>query len=172
VKKKFSWTYLLPFVMVLGITVVTASDYFAGTFTQLYTDTSNLTDHSGSGRWLLWKTTLEAIAEKPLLGYGPEGMAWVFEARGVSNDRPHNEILQYAASIGIPGLLCYLAALILLWRKFWQQRKQAGLVLLTAVCAVIAYFVSSLVGNTMFYTTPFFFMFLGLVAGDPEIRPE
>jgi O-antigen ligase len=162
---KFSVLHLLPLFMLIAITLFTNPEFIGTNFTQLANDTDNLTDASGSGRWILWKTTFEAILEKPLLGYGPEGMAWVFDAQGLNNDRPHNELLQYAASLGIPGLLCYLSALVLLWRKFWKARKQADLVLLTAACTVVAYFISSLVGNTMFYTTPYYFMFLGLVAG-------
>jgi O-antigen ligase len=172
VKKAFKLTYLIPLGMFLAITFIVEPGLFFGNVSQLVNDSDNLTDASGSGRWLLWKTTAEAIIHKPFIGYGPEGMAWIFESKNISNDRPHNEILQYAASIGIPGLLCYLSALLLLWRRFWKQRSHAGMVLLTAACAVIAYFGSSLVGNTMFYTTPYFFMFLGLVAGSNEILPS
>ncbi|MDR0876145.1 MAG: O-antigen ligase family protein [Clostridiales Family XIII bacterium] len=170
VKKKFSVTYLLPVVMVLAITFASSLGSFLVNIEQLYRDSDNLTDNSGSGRWIMWKTAFWAITERPIIGYGPEGVAWVFESHGLTNDRPHNEVLQYAASIGIPGLICYLSALILLFRRFWQRRKYSDPVLLTAACVVIAYFVSSLVGNTMYYTTPFFFMFLGLVAGDPQIK--
>jgi O-antigen ligase len=165
VRRKFQFTTLLPLGMLLTITFIVGPELLIGNYMQLYNDAENLTDASGSGRWILWKITVHAILERPFLGYGPEGMAWIFESKGVNNDRPHNEILQYAASIGIPGLLCYLSALVLLLRKFWKQRRQSDCIVLAAVCAVIAYFGSSLLGNTMYYTSPYFFMLLGIAAG-------
>lgn len=67
---------------------------------------------AGSGRWEIWTHGLKFVAEKPIFGYGPENLGARYLAEGIAHDRPHNEFIQIAASLGIPALLFYLLALL------------------------------------------------------------
>ncbi|MBI1866591.1 MAG: O-antigen ligase family protein, partial [Candidatus Staskawiczbacteria bacterium] len=77
----------------------------------------------------VWKMTLEAIKDRPLLGWGPEnfyiGFEKYYDPTPFSHpvllwDRPHNIILDIAVSSGIFSLLIYLFFWISL---FWQLQK-------------------------------------------------
>lgn len=122
---------------------------------------------AGSGRVLLWMTALEMIPERPLFGYGPE-MLYGEYARITGFDRPHNEYIQHAVFLGIPALIMYLAALITMFIHQWKHLPKLQESTIIAAGAVVAYLFSALFGNTMFYTTPYFFMLLGFAAGRPK----
>ncbi len=136
---------------------------------QLGTDVSAINDGSpeagraGSGRFKLWVAALQMIPERPIFGYGPEGLIGAYQAR-MNLDRPHNEIIQYAVFLGIPGLLLYLSALLSLAVQQWKRLKSLGSITLVAMGIVVGYVVSSLFGNTMFNTSPYFWMMLGFAA--------
>lgn len=90
--------------------------------------TSIAKDIAGT-RLSAWKITLEAIKDKPLLGWGPENFYIGFEKHYDSKpfttsvllwDRPHNIFLDIAANSGLLSLLLYIAFWIVL---FWQLQK-------------------------------------------------
>lgn len=63
-------------------------------------------------------------------------------------------------------MLLYLASLItMLVCQLKRIRKLTPTTIVAAGC-VIAYAVCAFTGNTMFYTTPYMFMFLGLAGKD------
>lgn len=136
---------------------------------------STVAGRAGTGRLKLWKASASLILQRPILGYGVDGIAAPLTAE-FGKDRPHNEFLQYAAFFGIPALLCYLSALFSVWSNFWKQRHTASVCTIAAFTAAFGYLVSSCFGNTMYYTTPLFFIMLGLAdayppqaaAGDPS----
>ena len=116
---------------------------------------------AGHRRLQMWTLTAGYISEKPLLGYGCEGIAFMlYEAMKVSD--PHCEALAYAAYYGIPAALLYIAGvtgtIIINIRRMDTNSAQQK----AACMAAAGYFVSSFVGVGMFYTLPFFFIFLGL----------
>lgn len=121
---------------------------------------------SGLSRWRMWKFTAGKILQRPLLGYGIEGIAAELTA-ATGIDRPHNEFLQYAVFFGVPALLCYLGALFSVGLKFWKRRCTASVCTIAAFTAAFGYLVSSCFGNTMYYTTPLFFIMLGLADAYP-----
>ncbi len=112
---------------------------------------------AGTGRWSLWKGYAKGIAEKPLTGWGVEGL---LNTRKVGT--PHNELLQYAGFFGIPTMLLYAAAVLLtLWRVIRNQKQMSRT---TMVCFFVSlgYLASSMFGVAIYYTTPFLYIFLGL----------
>lgn len=118
---------------------------------------------AGHRRLQMWTLTAGYISQKPLLGYGCEGIAFMlYEAMKVSD--PHCEFLAYAAYYGIPAALLYIAGVIgVIINNL--RRTGSGSVHQKAACmAAAGYFISSFVGVGMFYTLPFFFIFLGLAA--------
>ncbi|MGI6298124.1 MAG: O-antigen ligase family protein [Saccharofermentanales bacterium] len=119
---------------------------------------------AGSGRWVLWTNGVRFIAEKPWFGYGPDNLGARYLLVNVNIDRPHNELIQLAASLGIPALLFYLGALAVLFKRFWYSRLQLGVEGIVLAGTIVAYFVSALFGNTMPYTTPYYLIFLAAAA--------
>lgn len=114
-------------------------------------------DSAGSSRWRLWKETVRHIPDHPLVGFGVEGL---LDTYGVGT--PHNEFLQYAIFFGLPVMLYYVASCaVVLWRIFRNHKQMSDS---TMICffATIGYLASSFFGVTIFYTTPFLYILLGM----------
>ena len=118
-------------------------------------------DSAGSNRWVIWRFTAARIAEKPLFGFGSEGINAALKAE-TRNTRPHNELLQYAVFYGIPAAVLYAGGVMAVFLRGYRARARLAPPVLICLTAAFSYFVSSMFGNTMFYTAPFFFLFLGL----------
>ena len=119
-------------------------------------------DEAGSGRWGIWTACVGLIAERPLFGYGMEGIMardLVEEAR---NPRPHNEYLQYALFYGIPAVAAYLAGCVGMYARAVRRRQRLSPESLAALAAAFGYLVSATFGNTLYCTAPLVFLFLGL----------
>ena len=144
-----------------------------GNFSELSNDLTNIAQgnaeaaHAGTGRMLLWRSTLGYIRERPVFGFGVEGIAerLLVDSDFWHVDRPHNEYLQYAAFFGIPGLLLYLGGVLTVFLAALRRRTRLDGCTLAALCTAAAYLCSAFFGNTMHYTAPYFFMFLGLGFG-------
>lgn len=134
---------------------------FAGLARDLAAILDNTADGSAGHRRLqMWTLTCGYISERPLLGYGCEGIAFMlYEAMGVSN--AHSEVLSYAAFYGIPAAIFYTAGVLgVIGSTAIDSSTNAPH---KAACmAAAGYFISSFTGVGMFYTLPFFFIFLGL----------
>lgn len=123
------------------------------------------TGHEGSGRLNLWLTTISYIKEKPLFGFGCEGITYrLLEATGLGD--AHCEPLTFAAYYGIPGMLLYLAGVIAAAVSYFRNRAELPSYCRIAFIAAAGYFISSLFGVPMFNTAPFFYIFMGLAAED------
>ena len=120
-------------------------------------------DSAGTGRWGLWKNTVHYIRERPVFGWGIEGIAERLEAdsHGINN-RPHNEYLQYAAFFGIPAAILYICGVVAVYVRALRQRKTVGRYTFACLAVAFTYLFSAVFGNTMFYTAPFLFIFMGL----------
>jgi len=131
----------------------------------------------------VWRQTEKMILKKPVFGYGPEGLIGKYTEKVTDEsgeehtytsymDRPYNEYLQHAAFMGLPALIFYLAALITLLTNRIKNIKNVSVSVMIAFCAVIGYLISAFFGNTMYYTTPFFFMLLGITANISHNKPD
>ena len=99
---------------------------------------------------------------KPIIGYGADNMGEQYENSSIwGKDRPHNLVLYLACVSGIPGMLLYMTAVVIIIVKgiikLFKNSEEGKIALLV----VVAYMFSSMFGNSMFYTSPFFFIFLG-----------
>ena len=68
-------------------------------------------EQAGTGRVTMWMHTLQYIKEKPLFGYGIDGIATRLSEEAGWSSRPHNEYLQYTVFHGIPAgifISCYV----------------------------------------------------------------
>ena len=197
-EKRFSVTSLAPLVLFLIISYITGR-FFNSFFTDLaglledvkmIFGKSNAEIHSGAligsdsaqnvrtagdagtGRWSLWTSTVQYIKERPLFGWGIEGIGKRLEEETDYSDRPHNEYLQYAAFFGIPAAALYVSGVLSVYIK--ALRRRANLDRTSAACLVAAfgYLVSAFFGNTMYYTAPFFFILLGIGSSVAGIEKE
>lgn len=118
---------------------------------------------SGVNRLILWERTIEHISEKPLLGFGADGAEQRLkrESNGDSG-RCHSDYLHYAVCFGIPAAIIYVAAVFLIYLRGLKYKNKLTDSNLIGLCVAFAHLVSAAVGNSMFYTTPFLFIFLGL----------
>ena len=121
----------------------------------------NAKGSAGHNRWKLWALTLQYIAKKPMLGYGCEGISFMlYEAMAISN--PHSEVLTYAAYYGIPAAILYATGVVSVLLVSISRIKTNKATQKAACMAAAGYLLSSFTGVGMFYTLPFFFIFLGL----------
>ncbi|MEQ9010939.1 O-antigen ligase family protein [Algiphilus sp.] len=65
-----------------------------------------------SGRLEIWAATLRALAEQPLLGWGPDRFPVVVD---VKPGHPHNAVLAFAMDFGVLALLLLV---VVMWRWF------------------------------------------------------
>lgn len=125
---------------------------------------------AGSGRWGIWKAGIRLIRGAPLFGIGFEGV----QVRGIQeiarNTRIHNEFLQYALFYGIPAGAAYLIGCTGVFIRALRRRAFLRPVELICLMAALGYLVSSFFGLTLFATTPYLFLYLGMGyvrSGDP-----
>lgn len=186
-KEKFNkWTLsriILPVLIFVSVSVFASVDSnpLMSQFFHLSSDLQKIATDSedayaaGRGRWHMWKLTTGYIFERPTLGYGAEGLIDKFKADNMPQDRPANEYLQYAAFFGIPGLIFYFLTLCSIFFVNIKKLKVIRPLTLVIGGCVIAYAVSAFFGNTMYNTTIYFYMFLGLVSKEQptdEIQSE
>lgn len=168
-EKKSIIIIIISYFALFMINAIINSDLI-NSFLALFGDISkviNKDDNAGSagtGRWKLWVHTVKYIGERPLLGWGAEGIFDRLESEA-GNSRTHNEYLQYTAFFGIPAGLCYIAGLFSILLKSFKNRFKLDMYNIAALTAAIGYAVSACFGNTVFSVAPYFFCTLGLACG-------
>ena len=120
---------------------------------------------AGSGRGETWIKVWELIKQRPLFGYGLECLLFQFSGQfGIGEGRTHNLLLQLLATVGIPGTIMYFTALAIIFFRLLSNWKTWSDVEKITTFVGISYIVTALTGNSTYYTSPFFMMFLGFVA--------
>lgn len=163
-RKRFA--VLAAAVIVVFISALLISPEIRKEFAGLAADMAAILNRTAEGsaghrRLAMWRLTAAYISEKPILGYGCEGIAlMLYKAMKVSN--PHCEFLTYAAYYGIPAAALYAAGVLASIILCIRRTEKNGAHQKAACMAAAGYFISSFVGVGMFYTLPFLFIFLGL----------
>lgn len=121
----------------------------------------------GSRRVLIWINSLKLIKQKPMIGYGLENISQ--DMIGGGGGRPHNLILQMCLFAGIPGAMLYLIGIAIIMIRGLINFKLMDIVTSISYFACFGYLISAMFGNTMYYTSPFFLVFFGMLYGK-EIR--
>ncbi len=138
---------------------------------------------AGGSRWLLWVDGIKYFLQSPWIGNGPDTTGFFLQRDGIQfSDRLHNEYLEYLVTLGIPGLLAWLAFLyasihpVLPWSS-WRFRRVPkafegmSIEAVAAACAALTYLASAFFGNSLTYTAPFLFLLLGRCATD-SLHPD
>lgn len=105
-------------------------------------------DLSVTTRLLMWRDIIPVIAERPLIGHGPDNFIQPFKRhegedlksffpQGTIIDKAHNELLQVAATTGLLGLAAYLWIFISYFRHAYRSGGWALLALSGGVLAYI-----------------------------------
>ncbi len=138
------------------------------------TEDSEDADMAGSGRWRIWKATMEIIFENPWIGIGFEGVL-VREYVGPPwSTRPHNEFMQYALFYGIPMVVLYVLGCFGIFIRALRKKMLLDGSTLTCLAAAFGYLVSSFFGLTVYATAMYLFVFLGMgyVRDETEIETK
>lgn len=115
-----------------------------------------------SSRYSMWKCGIKYALQKPLFGWGPDNLGELYYADGLTyTDRPHNEFIQIAAMLGFPALMFYLCGLFSWFHVVVKWSRRLDLFSFGLAMVAVSYIVNSIFSNSMFYTTPYFYMLLG-----------
>ncbi len=175
---KWSLHMLTPVIIVVALVI---ASYFGCipnskgedmrvNFELLFKDSQSVSDSEGDvaaighGRGNYWIQSLNMIPGSPIFGYGPDHLDGYYSQLMAIN-RPDNEFIQHAVFMGVPALLFYLTALIMLFVHQMKQMKELDRTILIAAGCMIAYLISAQFGVSAFYTTPYLYMFWGMAAG-------
>ena len=162
---------LIPLFLFFIISVV-YNILFSLNFQTLLADIFNIAKQSsnsgdaGSGRWKLWLSTTDRIVKRPIFGYGPEG----FNGNEFLpfNGSPHNDILQIAAYLGIPGLIMYIAGFFTLYLYLKDNNSVLSVTTLICMGIITANLASSMFGHPVYTVTPYFWLFTGMALIEKE----
>ena len=119
-------------------------------------------ESAGSGRWIIWTTTMDIIKINPWFGIGFEGVVMRQYAGPPYMSRPHNEFMQYALFYGIPMALMYIIGCFTMFLRALKKKKNLDSSTLACLTAAFGYLVSSFFGLTVFSTAMYLFIFLGM----------
>ena len=107
------------------------------------------TSASGSGRYQLWGSALDAFSSEPLTGIGPGTYEFWWARHGTLPTfvrNAHNLYLETLAELGIPGLtliLALLGSVFVIGLGKWRRAESYERALLSAALAAAAAFVTA-----------------------------
>ncbi|MDI6816193.1 MAG: O-antigen ligase family protein [Actinomycetota bacterium] len=178
--------HVITIALLLFIAGVTLVQFSAGPYTVggrlasiVSIDGSNLT------RVQMWESSLPLVAERPILGAGPDTYKYVFGKYKPEGwvehmddplvDKAHNEFLQLAVTTGLAGLGAYLWLLVAFaWAGIARMRtleKDCGAWLAAgAIGAALSFVVHLQFNFSHFSVSPFFWIAAGLAAGIFEAK--
>ena len=119
-------------------------------------------DAQVGGRLELWRTTLQRIIQRPLLGYG-YGTVQVPKWGDVS---PHNIFLSIPYTFGIVALVLFLVLwLSFIWDSFWMGLRQQEPLAIGLFLALVGFTLTGLFSSTIAIpdTAPLFWFSAGLL---------
>lgn len=142
----------------------------------------NMDNSFMSGRGYIWKTSVKLIPGAPIIGYGLDAVndaqldAFGREAEeviGLQIGKAHNEYLQYAITMGILGLVAYLAlvvAVLIGWGKKAYKNDGMEPAKFAAGCSVLGYLAQAVFNFSVVISGPYFWMFLALAGNNRESK--
>ncbi len=119
---------------------------------------------SVAARRTIWTAVWELVRQRPWTGYGPESLELMFHSvyppqlvyyhgRGVFVDRAHSWILDYAVTLGLPGLVAWGLALLggiaVAWQRYASGLRSLSLHQHRLLAGCVSGAVAGLIGNTV-----------------------
>ena len=128
------------------------------------TQTDNQVSEIGSGRGKLWYRGIHLAMQKPFFGWGLENIIYQYDKQfDIGEGRSHNLIVQLSATTGFVGMLLYISGIASLWIRQLKNMKTWDTYDCLGMAVIVSYIVSSFVGNSSFYASPYFNIFVGFV---------
>ncbi len=120
------WRRATVIVLLVGIVALIPllrTPRFAGMF--------DLNGGTTGFRLSLWHSAWGMIRDYPLLGVGPDNFLYAYRTRYVlptaweefNLAHPHNVVVDFAARLGILGLVVFVGLQVSFWRKAWPLRR-------------------------------------------------
>jgi len=133
-------------------------------------------DELGSGRYYIWRKSLQVVKDNFFIGTGLDTFLYNFPnwdpgrytRLGVLVDKPHNTYLQVAMGAGVPALLLYLYILILHFKRYLQAFRRRGLqeesdiIMLALFVGWLGYLFQGLSNDSVLSNAPVFWALFGL----------
>src|SRR5712692_1048752 len=131
-------------------------------------------------RLYIWDRTITLVRAKPWLGWGLETLGEVFPydrpalvklfgVRPVIMDKAHNDVLQMAVSVGVPGALAYIAfwagVVIAAVRLVRRESGSARILAAGWLAAIAAYLIQVQFSFSAVGLAPIVWVFAGSAAG-------
>ncbi|MCS6859641.1 MAG: O-antigen ligase family protein [Abditibacteriales bacterium] len=137
-------------------------------------------DMGVSGRRMIWRNTLEMIAQRPVWGWGAHLFPLVYP-QFVRQDEQreltfhaHNLFLQYAAEAGIAAALLFVLLVASTLKRAWSKTAPSHPLKIPLTAGVVAYLIYSLFNccEAIPAIHGTFWMMLGLLAGMTDHKPQ
>jgi exopolysaccharide production protein ExoQ len=155
-KGKTSILFFSLFSLILGLSLGTLFDNWQDIVVGLGKDPTL------TGRVPMWNVAIDKIMDRPFLGYGKSGF-WAPEspyrfqvgravALGFYPNHIHNGFIETALDIGLIGLLCFFASLlIVIWRSLKQAYFRSTPEDLFPLCFLIVFIVNNITESYILY---------------------
>lgn len=165
----------------------------AGTLKDKLTSFSGVASRTDEGsRTLMWKATLPMIKDYPLLGVGPDCYGLVYPKYRPANwikldptryfiNKPENEILYTASTLGLLGLASFIWLFITLFWNCWNALKKgfkketavgSRVLLIGLLGGILAYLIQLQFSCTEPSATPFLWILIGLALVNTDLGLE
>ena len=139
------------------------------------TETNTDVAAAGSGRYTLWKNTAKIIMGESdettgekiktfFFGKGLENLIYTLKnENGDSEGRSHSLLFQLAGTTGVPGAVLYFLGIGWIFISNLKNMKKWDAFSYTGMAVIVSYIISSMTGNSGFYTSGYFYIFVGFV---------
>lgn len=144
ISKKYRWlVLLLPFF--LGFSLFLASPKFHARVISIYADVKEFQqgklESSQATRLEFWKRSVQAIVEKPLIGYGVGSWPLAYQLAlkgevGMKADSPHQQYFLWWVEGGTIGLICLLGIFAAIYKDSLALEESAGRALITVLAVL------------------------------------
>ncbi|HQE93381.1 MAG TPA: O-antigen ligase family protein [Anaerolineae bacterium] len=166
------WRRATAVVLLLGVVAMIPllrTPRFAGMF--------DLSGGTTGFRLALWHSAWGMIRAHPLLGVGPDNFLYAYRTRYVlptaweefNLAHPHNVVMDFAARLGILGLMTFVGLQVSFWRQVWPLRTSANPELRALALGVMAsmadFLAHGMVDASYFVIDLAFVFFLSLALG-------
>lgn len=132
----------------------------------------NKINNVGTTRGTLWRYGFKYIKKSPIIGNGIESTYYLYQRDNIDQTRPHNILIQFGIFTGIPGMILYITFILSILIRNLKKIKVLDDISILSLFIVVCYLISSMFGNSMFYTSPYFFIFLGITCKNAFYKKE
>jgi len=171
---------VILFAAAIGVILVASLFAFgterAGTLSERVMSTTEVGTGTAVTRLLNWQTGLKMTSARPLFGWGPAQYRIGFNQHavpklvfieGLASDDAHNLVVNTVATLGIPGLIFFLAIAVWVIIKGWREsrlRLTAGSPLLAGyLAAVVGYLIWAQFNPITVSIAPLFWVAIAIV---------